>query len=990
MGNFAVGSGLEIPGLEAILEYGDSSGVVNDRIPRAMLINDRSVLEQIRVKELSGLHDDPDGRDTREARSDRHGEDAGLMLYGGRTIGLTGEARAGSIHAMRDVWNRFRAEFGVGQQDVLVHPVAEVPLLVNELPSVDLTLDRFWWDSFSTTGSGTLSTAVADGSLNVGELATTGLSSTSTIRVFQHVPTVWDGRDVYLAGWVKVHSTSPTITNLKIGVAGDNSSGVLQIGSTVFLSPVASPTTGTWYFISGVITASSLLSAAPHGNLIAVIQATSSGSGNTTIRFDKTTMVFLKSGAATPVGWIGKDIPGFEYEDVGSGRTRSYGPCYAVNLINDPLCATGASWAVESSGSPTVAAGPTSTRAYVGDRTPASIYLDATQATSSTRLCMTNGPMVVVPGHTYKVGCKIKVLTNGSGTIDVLLRWIDRSGSTLSSSNHSISGTGEFSVSATSVAPADAVAAKFVLGYDVTPTTGSSQRLQVALADPFVIDVTYYDSAPFAGNGRAHDEIVGSPLSRRRIPRPFLIKTARKTSDSKAPEQQSGPNAWRDFTMSLRASDPRVYVLDERNTRIQMVGSPKFFDEQPPTDFTLETSGPPVPTGWTYEGHFLTDPGVTPYVWSRQGTFRSPLYGNLDPNQGVGFKAWDDTGNFAGDTPTQSIVARMYRSLEAYTYTKPRVVSGTAPSNADAGSASLNPFSFIIVSGAVYCTTTTILLKRVNSTTWLELRWNSVSHATHGVSGGPFAFELWCSHNTSGTLAMTKLASWDYSSYDSSHGAYPFKPGIDPQWLVSWLDVSNVVHWELWNEYPSSFNTSGRYESGSFTLPSGLISVVGAAVAGHAGRSLTIQQPASGSADFYTLAGFPPFWHYFESSAFDVPPVTATSPVIGDIDTPQTIKLQGDLVDPVIQISVPEYDGFPARTSVARMKGTIAESNPVTIDLTDGSIIDSMGNDLYSLVMPGFGDFAAFRPGQNYVSIQATNWASDAVHATVSWRDALR
>jgi len=86
---FISGSQLEIPGLEAVLEYGDSSKIVDGRIPGALQINDRSMPDQVHISEISGLHDDPDGRDTRSQLADVHGESAGLMLYSGRTIGLT-------------------------------------------------------------------------------------------------------------------------------------------------------------------------------------------------------------------------------------------------------------------------------------------------------------------------------------------------------------------------------------------------------------------------------------------------------------------------------------------------------------------------------------------------------------------------------------------------------------------------------------------------------------------------------------------------------------------------------------------------------------------------------------------------------------------------------------------------------------------------------------------------------------------------------------
>jgi hypothetical protein len=123
---YEYGSGLAVPGVEATLEYGDASTVRFDRIPGALLINDQAPLEKVRVTQLDGLQDDPEGRATSSPNADVHGDRAGQMLYGPRTIGLTGHVQAGNVFAMRDLWSRLRSTFGTAERDLLVHPPGSV------------------------------------------------------------------------------------------------------------------------------------------------------------------------------------------------------------------------------------------------------------------------------------------------------------------------------------------------------------------------------------------------------------------------------------------------------------------------------------------------------------------------------------------------------------------------------------------------------------------------------------------------------------------------------------------------------------------------------------------------------------------------------------------------------------------------------------------------------------------------------------------------
>jgi hypothetical protein len=108
---YEYGSGLEVPGIEAVLEYGDASTFAHGGIPGALRINDRSMPDQVRVTELSGLHDDPDVGDSRTERAGHWGERSGLLVPRGRTLGVTGHVRSGNVPRMRDLWRRTLAVF---------------------------------------------------------------------------------------------------------------------------------------------------------------------------------------------------------------------------------------------------------------------------------------------------------------------------------------------------------------------------------------------------------------------------------------------------------------------------------------------------------------------------------------------------------------------------------------------------------------------------------------------------------------------------------------------------------------------------------------------------------------------------------------------------------------------------------------------------------------------------------------------------------------
>lgn len=1032
MADYEQGTKIEVPGLEATIEYGDASTISYDRIPGAYLINDRSRPDLIRLESISGLQDDPDQRDTRNPNSDRHGESAGIMLYGGRTIGLTGQAEAGNIPRVRQEWRRFRDQFGAGQQDLLLHSPFEVPAYVNEVRNPDLIQDGSYWASFAGFTPPVIVGGVADGDMLVGK-ATWGLTFLDGTESTFYPSLVedatasntgnilpWVGQDAYVGALVKVHSATATVSSISVA---------LQTATTDDVDAQALPATGTWYWLGGRVLAGDMPETTVDLSMAIKVEA---GEGDYELHFTRVTLVSLRTDDPTPKGYIGASLPGFEPMGV-LHRSRSIGPAYAVNAVNDreflvvddqAFLPPGMlkTWEDGSSASVGVGYGLPSPRLRPldGATLGRSCYYYATKDASGTarRIAMRSinladpagsSRYVVSGGRTYRWSGVLKRLQGPTNeAVCLFIQWYSPDGSGISSdASAAATGTAQ-RLQAEAVAPENATRADLFVG--VITTSQSSANVEFIFQDPSYVDITDFDPGLVLG-----DEPIGegvelrSPVSIdgvieeistgfvRRIPRPYLIEQVRKASIA-SPEQQPDHKYARPFTMSLRASNPRIYMLDERHNQLHLEGDSKLVIRQSPDDFTLETADLPLPDGYTYEGHYITDSGSgSPYYWTRESwNYRaSSRVPALHPNFGVGFKAWDSLGVNGANRPTSDLKARVYRSDEGFTYDNPRVIVGGAPSGFGTFAPTTTDWGRMNaqVSGSTfYANHLAAIVKRVNSGSWLEMRWNSISHAAgsgvYNLGTAPYAFELWSSHADDGTPGTTKLSSWDYESYDSSSGFYPFRASTDPMWLVSWI-LADVLYWELWSTYPSPIDTSGRIESGSYELSPDLITLIGSGVAGHTGWSMCVPK-AFDQGSFDALVDEPPFLHYFESSKADVPAVTMSMAVIGSIDTPQVLQLRGDIVDPIVTISVPAYEDKPAWTSIARFTGTMLESDPISISLSpETTITNSTGADRYDLALPG-SDFAMLRPGANSITIQAKSWGEYAAHAVVSWRDALR
>ena len=1023
---YTPGTNLEIPGLEAILEYGDASKVKRDRIPGAMLINDQSRLDRARITQMDGLHDDPEGAETRQPNPDRHGERAGNMFYRGRTVGMTGRVEAGNISAMRSNWRRLRGQFGTSERDLLVHHPFEIGALVNEVPNPSLGTDGFGWAAPISTGGGTTSLLTGgntEGIMKVGSLSVTSAPAATSLFTYSSLldlttglPLIpeWDGEDVWMTACMKVQSATGTVSYIAIGATQWTyfSPGSTSLVHSVGQSVVYTPVTGTWYTLTARVPASVIASSTTH--LTMFVNTVSSGAGTYNTRFFRCASVLLDPSAPNPTAYFDGDTPGFEWQGV-ARQSRTIGPTHAENKIQDPRFEDRIGTSRELSYWKAIGAAavytplPSRSNQWSGDHVDGSVYVKAFKSVTSTAewgVKATNSDGTshypAIERRIYRFSAKVKTLQKpASGTFNLAIAWLREDGTVISTHTSEIITLGEDEFSVVMTAPPRTCAAQALA--QMTGSTDGGSVLEFFLSDPCFVDITDWDPGDFYGVGDPAEEAG----NRRRIPRPFLLQKVRKTSDMKAPEQQSRNRAWRDFTMSLRASDPRVYCLDKRRRSYEMpLISQMKIAMQNPSSFNLSTAPAPVPTGATYSGQSIP----STVTWTKQAT--APYVGGgTTPFGGVNFNLWPSGGNLIS-LPASPVLGRFYRSAEAYTYTEPRVIAGCSPVNRNAvlgGGAGLGldpaAWGWTITRFqnpvGVYANEATVLIKRVSSTTWLELRWKPLTNAvvnaykntftSNPLSSQPWAFELWCSHATNGTLATTRLATWDYvNTPPASVIGVPFNPVAKKAYLDVYL-VGNVVNWGLWLDgYPGPIGLAStrKIESGSYTLPGGLAAVVGSSVAGQAGFAMKVDNPPtdSGVALWQNCALNPPFMHYLRfSNASELAPVLEV-PVIGDSDTTPEIVLTGLMVNPVLSIQTPREDGSLDSHSII-LEGTIASGEQLIIG--NGKIIDGAGTNRYEMLQPGF-HVPMLQPGINYVTLSAIDWnESLGENMSISWRDAL-
>lgn len=644
---YDVGSGLEVPGLEAVIELGQvnslSEGAVDTGFgPNGRLLgspfalNDQSVKERARVQNIDGLYDDPESQEQRTKLPDRHGERPGLMTYAGRTIGLTGVIEAGSINAMRDVARRVKRLLPESESTMILHPVGEVAEYRNVCPDPLGASTSVTWDTNSTsTGTPTRAT-VTDGVLSANELAVASATASGAMLSYpanawlgSSILPAWFGEDLWVHGRVKVQAASAAVTNLQLLLIPYTSPTTPVTASAVVVQTQTSPTTGTWYSLAATVAASAL--PANTTGLAVAARLNYGAAGSFTLRWTRMALVPIPVGKIAPLGYFDGTFPGFSWE--GATPNRSRGPHFAANQVRDPFGAVVASWEANNTSGVTVNQAPLVAGARSGiallsyDIPSTAIYYrvtnpDTTSRTLAIRTAATNSAdrFVAAANRTYSVQAALNVLQKPA-TTQLTVTWLDQAGAVLSTSVIATLATGVQTIGPASViAPAGSVQAYL----SVSATTSTSGAvLELFITRVSFCDVTTHGQAVVGDEDYALLTVgLKSQGARCPIKRPWMMRNVRKASYA-APEKQSNLKPVRDFTCSLRASDPRIYRLDEHNVQLQLTGTPNFVSLTPPVVVNNSSyTTTPAPTGFTSD--LAASGGTATYVWT-QTTIPTPL-----------------------------------------------------------------------------------------------------------------------------------------------------------------------------------------------------------------------------------------------------------------------------------------------------------------------------------------------------------------------------
>jgi hypothetical protein len=984
---FTPGTNLEVPGLEAILEYGDASKFKDGRIPGAMLINDQYPLDRVRLTQLDGLHDDPEGGDTRQPNADRHGERAGQMLYRGRTLGLTGRVEAGNLGAMRNNWRRFRSQFGTIERDLIVHHPFEIPAYVNQVREPS-QMGKTWNKSSSSGTTSAPTAGVTDGVAIVASATANSTTGSGALTVWEELAALadfdtvrWPGGDVWITARVKVFSATATVASLQLGLQQYyNFSEAALTSSTTGAAAVAtqaSPVTGTWYTLSArvpIATIAAINAGVTH--VTPKLWLNYGGGGTFVLHFHQVAMVFLDPDTPTPIAYFDGDTTGFRWDGDPQFSTSS-GPYWSENRVADPRFESYDAITKLLSGysyystNLTAITPPMRVQSWQGDHVEAAVYHHAQHDASTTPAPMglliqdtsQLGSLIHVhEARTYRFSVKVRVIAKPTGNMRASISWFNAAGSTIATSDSDVFIVGDNVATVMATAPAGSYGAKLsIWNSSVTQANGV---LDFYASDICFVDVTDVDPGDFYGVGDQAEEAD----TRRRITRPFLLSGVRKTSDMKSPEQQTRSKAWRDFTMSLRVSDPRIYCIDERSKWIAMTGNPQLVFQNTRDLVTSGVAITTAPTGFIAEGQT----GTTGWHYGTQSLFDS--------------RAMMTVGSAADSlatTPAAPAFQRAYRSAEGYTYTHPRVIIHGHFQMRYHGLLAV-AFDYDTGTSTAEYNTVGILLKRISAGQWLELRVNASNHAqfltTLGIANAPYTVELWSSHNASGASAVTRLAQWDVSSMTAISD-----PAHYPMIIQAEIDASQNVNVDI-----SGYDNTGAAITSldqTYALPAALQTLFGTTVAGFCGEVIRSDNWAATSRWAANTASFGfPWISYFESSSSNVSPGQISCPVIGDIETPQRIVLRGDINGPILQLNSTDEDGSPI-SSTMRLTGVAEESNPVTIDIADRTIKDATGLNCYSMLDSG--SLHPLMPGVNDLVLTARGWGTYPYHAQLAWRDAL-
>jgi hypothetical protein len=670
------GSGLEVPGIEAVLEYGDESTYTHGAIPGALRVNDRSRPDQIHVRELTGLHDDPDVGDSRVERAGSWGERSGILLPRGRTVGVTGDVRSNSVPRMRDLWRRLRSQFGRVERDLIIHPPNEPAFYINELSSRS---PSGWTASRTSTTGGSLAAPVTftDGTLAGIEQGITQLSSPANQVSLTSTAIPWSGEDVWVCALIDVSAAAAATSNLVMQVLFLDAAGATV--TTWTPATVASPSVGAYTEVRA------RMAGATMANVVSAVVRFSlnvpSTDGTYKFRVGRLTVSLLRVDEASPSGYLDGFLPGFEWEGV-VDASRSYGPCYTVNQVRDVAAAT-IGWANDSTAGATVSSAGGVVHGWPEvDRTANSWVIVNPSTTSRTLAVRTPVSLVdpnlfvVAAGRRYRG--HVRALVQQSYAIGALqIVWLDKAGATVSTSTLEsfdpvAAGGAAQDVYLDGVATAPATASRAYMRLAaLTASTTTNDQLKVLISEPRFIDVSEYDPGEDARIddtqeaayglavstvSRAGSDIVETPSgARRRIPRPFLLRRVRALWDGKAPESQRNLQARRDFTFSLRAGDPRIYVREQRHSALRITGTPSLISYSTTAlsqsldalawtnvgyeDFSGATAGNPL------NGRVASIGGA---VWATSGdttdfTFATGIIGNTVNRATIG----DGGGRFA-------------------------------------------------------------------------------------------------------------------------------------------------------------------------------------------------------------------------------------------------------------------------------------------------------------------------------------------------------
>lgn len=929
---------LEVPGLEAVLEY------------NGVRINDRSLLERARLTSIAGLSDDPDIRETRESNADRHGERVGIQLMGGRTITMEGLIEAGSIPMVRDTWRRYKRAFDGVERDMVLRVPREVMIYRNEIdnPSLDNGFATGW--SMVTTAGGTgLCSSVADGGRFIGRCEDIGATATagtvSAVYDQTLMDSTWSGHDVWVRAMIRNFVSSGVTSKIDLNARCYDASNSLL--STITVATQNSPVLGTNYDLSGRI----LSTAIPAGTVkvsVAIVGTHAATAGTYTIKYWDVAVVYVKPTDPSPDGYFDGSMPGFDWVDMPQG-SPSIGPSTQVNGVRDTLTKDGTLWENGSDAGATLNSGPTAVKiANITDSTSA-IYIKLTNPDGTTRVmalrqirAAASDRLSVTTGRMYRATATVKAVQNAGKVAAISIVFLDNSGTVVGTTTaNGTASLAEQILTVTATAPANANYAFMQTQYTAN---GAAQAFEWYTAKPSIIDISDYDPGSLIDfrqdNGKNVVRLANSSNadagSIRRVPRPFLIKKVRKTAAVSAPEQQKNLKSERDFMLSLRASDPRIYAYDPHTKWIRFAGAVNYVSDSI-YDSAVGIGFDTVVPGYT----FIVDESSADLNW-----FDTTLGGS----------SWFALSNGNSITPVKE-ARRVFRSLEGFTYAQPfGILQGnTIGTQYASGTDFIKPKDNSIE----------IVIKRITNTNYLIVRWT-------GSIASP-----------NGTLELVKIVAGTptiLKTVNVPQRVYP-----PNSWLLAYMS-GNTVNYGIYATYPTMSNLPNAVISDSFTLAGGDATTYGSAVSGATGWGMATKFTGTLS----NQTGQTPRVDRFETGSYTdyIGATPIIIPMTGDFDQVQPIfKFTGIVVNPLVQIQTP--DGAIRNMS---LKGTFTNVDPATMDLDAGTFEGISGLDRWD-TFQAFSDDLVLNPGTNIMRAFATSWDLSSAtnsHVGVSWRDALR